>query len=285
MADIDLTRSILAAQPLRPDWPLSAVRYIRRLNGGTQAHLMQGSDDNLYAVKFQNNPHSARALASEFLATRLGSWLGLPMPQVEVIEVSDWLVNHDLLRIEAENRLTRCASGRQLALRYLPHALGSLPQKSLPGVTNKEDFIRVLAFDKWTANCDNRQAVFVKQKQRGYTVFFIDQHNCFNAGRWTFPNVPYFGTYDQTQIYAEITNWRWFEPTLLRIEEINPFDLWKLATEIPPEWYQHDTAALSRLIERLYKRRSSVRQLINKFRTSTANPFPRWKRSDSQTLL
>jgi len=285
MADIDLTRSIPGAQPVPSDWLVSAVRHVRMLNGGTQAHLMQASDGRLYAVKFQNNPFSARALASEFLATRLGLWIGLPMPQVEIIEVSDWLVNHELLRIETDNRLTRCASGRQLAFRYIPDTQDSLPKRSLHKLLNSQDLVRVLALDKWTANCDNRQAVFVKQSQRGYRVVFIDQHNCFNAGRWTFPNLPYYGTYDQTQVYAEVTDWRWFEPTLARIEEINPFDLWKLATEIPLEWYQHDTAALSRLIERLYKRRSSVRQLINKFRLSTANPFPRWKQTDSQTLL
>jgi hypothetical protein len=40
-------------------------------------------------------------LANEFLATRLGLWLGLPMPQVAVIEVSDWLIaNNPDLRIE-----------------------------------------------------------------------------------------------------------------------------------------------------------------------------------------
>src|SRR5579864_2794145 len=277
MADTDLTRSILRAQPLPSDCLISAVRHIRTLNGGTQAHLIRASDGGLYAVKFQNNPHSARALASEFLATRLGSWLGLPMPQVEVIEVSDWLVNHHLLRIETENRLTRCATGRQLALRYLPHALESLPRKSFASVTNKEDFIRALSFDKWTANCDNRQAVFVKQKKRGHRAVFIYQHNCFDAGRWTFPDVPYYGTYDQAHVYADVTGWPWFEPTLSRIEKITRFDLWKIATEIPAEWYQHDTAALSRLIERLYKRRSSVRELINKYRFSNGDPFPRWK--------
>ncbi len=46
---------------------------------------MRASDGELYAVKFQNNPDRSRALASEFLATRLGLWLGLPMAQVEVI--------------------------------------------------------------------------------------------------------------------------------------------------------------------------------------------------------
>ena len=77
MADIDLNRSVLRAQPVRSDWFISAVQHVRRLNGGTQAHLMRASDSELYAVKFQNNPKSARALVSEFLATRLGYWLGL----------------------------------------------------------------------------------------------------------------------------------------------------------------------------------------------------------------
>jgi hypothetical protein len=277
MATLDLKWSPLAPQPLRPALPLSAIQCVRRLNGGTQAHLIQASDGDLYSVKFQNNPFSARALASEFLATRIGLWLGLPMPQVKVIEVSDSLVNHELLRIETDNRLTRCASGRQIAFRYIPDALDSLPKRSLQKLLNSQDLIRVLALDKWTANCDNRQAVFLRQNQGCYRAVFIDQHNSFNAGRWTFPNVPYFGTYDQTHVYAEVTGWRWFEPTLPLIEQISPFDLWKLATEIPPEWYQHDSAALSRLIERLYKRRSSVRELINKFRLSTSNPFPKWK--------
>lgn len=276
MADIDLTRSIPTAQAFRPDIPLYAVRYIRKLNGGTQAHLMQASEGGLYAVKFQNNPFSARALASEFLATRLGLWLGLPMPQVEIIEVPDSLVNRELLRIENENRLIRCASGRQLAFRYISYALETLPDGSLKEVTNRQDFLRVLPFDQWTANCDNRQAVFTKDKKRHYRAVFIDQHNCFNAGRWTFPDWPHYAIYDQ-QVYSDVTGWFWFEPMLSRIERIPRFDLWKIATEIPPEWYQHDSAALSRLIERLYKRRSSVRDLINKFRGSSSNPFPRWK--------
>ncbi len=125
---------------------------------------MQASNESLYAIKFQNNPFTSRALVSEFLATRLGLWLGLPMPQVEVIEVSDWLVNHELLRIETDHRLTRCASGRQLAFRYIPDALESLPNRRLQKLLNSQSLIRVLALDKWTANCDNRQAVFAKQK-------------------------------------------------------------------------------------------------------------------------
>jgi hypothetical protein len=275
MADVDLKCSSIGAQAHLGCF-LYAVQHVIRLKGGTQAHLMRASDGELYAVKFQNNPKSARALVSEFLATRLGCWLGLPMPQVAVIDVSDWLVNHDLLRIETENRLTRCASGRQLALRYTRDAVVSLAQRSFRRVMNAGDFIRVLAFDKWTANCDNRQAVFVKENSQGYRVTFIDQHNCFNAGRWTFPDQPYFGTYNEVPVYANVTGWQSFEPTLSLIENISPFDLWKFATEIPPEWYGHDGAALSRLVERLYRRRLSVRKLLTKVRMSDLNPFPNW---------
>jgi hypothetical protein len=199
--------------------------------------------------------------------------------QVEVIDVSDWLVNRDLLRVETDHRLTRCASGRQLGLRYLQHTFGHRLQVSFGQLTNKQDFIQVLPFDKWTANCDNRQAVFVRHGKGKYRALFIDQHNCFNAGRWTFPDLPHHGTYEQAQVYAGVINWEWFEPTLSRIEKISRFDLCKLATEIPPEWYQHDTAALSRLIERLYRRRLSVRDLISRLHRSSINPFPCWKES------
>ncbi len=276
MADIDLTRSIVRAQAFGLNIPLCTVQHLRRLNGSTQAHLMLASDGEMYAVKFQNNPQSARALASEFLATRLGLWLGLPMPQVEVIEVSERLVNHALLRIEHDDTLTRCASGRQLALHYMPHALESVPRSSAR-VTNSQDLICALPFDKWTGNCDNRQAVFMRQGRRDYRVTLIDQHHCFNASHWTFPDLPQHGTYEHIHIYQDVTGWQWFEPTLRRIEKISRFDLWQFATEIPPEWYGYDTRALSRLVERLYKRRFVIRELITTLRQSTGDPFPQWK--------
>jgi hypothetical protein len=274
MDDIDLTRSVVGAQPFRPS-PLSAVQYIRKMRGQTQAHLMRASDDNLYVTKFQNNPDKSRVLAGEFLATRLGLWLGLPMPQVEVIEVPEWLVNHALLRIEDGARLTRCASGRQLAFRYMPDALESLPKGSFDQVTNREDFIRVLPFDKWTGNCDNRQVVFVKEGKQ-YRAILIDQHQAFDAGRWRFPDLPHHGIYEHRYIYRNVSGWQWFEPTLSRITKLSRFDLWKFATEIPPEWYGHHTESLSRLIERLYRRRGSIRDLITRLRYSANNPFPNW---------
>src|SRR5690349_18717496 len=95
--------------------PLAAIQHIHKMRGATQAHLMRGSDGNLYVVKFQSNPVHPRVLANEFLATRLGLWFGLPMSHVGVIEVSSWLIAHSpaLLMELAESRIP-CSSGLQL---------------------------------------------------------------------------------------------------------------------------------------------------------------------------
>jgi hypothetical protein len=71
---------------------ISAIQHLRPLRGGAQAHLLRASDGACYVIKFQNNPQHIRVLANEMFATDLGLALGLPMPRVEVIEVSDWLI-------------------------------------------------------------------------------------------------------------------------------------------------------------------------------------------------
>src|SRR5437588_4195686 len=200
MATLDLKRSSLAPQVCALPAPLSAIQHVRKMRGGTQAHLMPGSDGNLYVVKFQTNPIHPRVLASELLATRLGSWLGLPMPQVGVIEVSSWLIAHSpaLLVELAESRIP-CSSGLQLASRYAADSayfevLEQLPETSFRNVINKQDIIRALAFDKWAGNCDSRQVVFARKiGQRQFQALLVDQSYCFNASQWNFPDLPFMG--------------------------------------------------------------------------------------------
>src|SRR5438477_7117658 len=98
---------------------VSAVQHVRRMRGGSQSHLLRASDGSLYVTKFMNNPQHVRVLANEMLATRLGQWLRLPMPDVEVIEVPDWLIaSTSELRIETGGSKIPCSTGKQLASRY-----------------------------------------------------------------------------------------------------------------------------------------------------------------------
>jgi hypothetical protein len=67
---------------------IAAIQHLRVLRGGAQAHLLRASDGAQFVTKFQNNPQHIGVLANEMLPTNLGLALGLPMPPVEVIEVS-----------------------------------------------------------------------------------------------------------------------------------------------------------------------------------------------------
>src|SRR5260370_30420031 len=57
---------------------LYAVEEVRRMRGGSQAHLMRCSDGNYDVVKFQDNPQHRRVLVNELLGTRLAALIGLP---------------------------------------------------------------------------------------------------------------------------------------------------------------------------------------------------------------
>lgn len=133
---------------------VSAVEHIRRMRGGSQAHLMRASDGNYYVVKFKNSPQGVRVLANELFATRLAHSLGLPMADVCIIEVPGALINERPgLRIETSGSFTRCAAGLQLGSRFAAdlerdRIFEYLPSRMFNSITNRDDFVRVLAFDK-----------------------------------------------------------------------------------------------------------------------------------------
>ena len=265
---------------------LSAVMHIRRLRGGSQSHLLRASDGNFWVTKFQNNPQHIRVLANEMLATRLGQCLRLPMPAVEVIEISDWLIaNTPELRMQTGSSSVPCSTGKQLASRYVAAEDGSafdyLPNAAFSRVLNLQDFARVLVLDKWTCNSDGRQAIFARSG-RNFAATFIDQGYCFNAGEWSFPDSPMRGVYPRPDVYDHVTGWESFEPALTLAEEIDCDTLSRCARGIPEEWYGCDEHALHCLIENLHLRRRNIRLLIESFRKSSRNPFPNWKQS--QTL-
>lgn len=265
---------------------LYAQQHIRRMRGGSQSHLMQASDGGYWIVKFQNNPQHIRILANEFLASRIGRCLGLPIPEVQVIEVSDWLIqNTSELCVDCAGLKTRCCSGLQLACRYVADSecdvvFDYLPESMLTNIDNLNMFAACLVLDKWTCNVDGRQAVFTRSSQhRAFSAWLIDQGYCFNAGEWSFPDSTLRGVYSRNCVYGHVTGWDAFEPALSRAEQADLGDLWHCASQMPREWYQQDRAGLSRLIETLHNRRSIIRDLIMQFRQHDRNPFPNWKRT------
>ena len=245
---------------------------------------MRASDGNFYVVKFQNNPQHIRVLANDLLATRLGLQIGLPMPEAEVIEVGQWLVEHTPeLAIELGGKKVPCQPGLQFGSRYIVdpqkgQVLDYLPESFLWGIRNLEAFAGILGFDKWTCNADGRQAVYWRSSEElGYHAAFIDQGYCFNDGEWVFRDSPLRGVHFSNQVYTGVKGWESFEPWLSAIEALDASAIGDIASSVPPEWYDGDWDALEKLVDCLARRRSGVRQLVRDFRYSSRQPFPNWK--------
>jgi hypothetical protein len=260
-----------------------AVQHIRRMRGGAQGQLMLGADGHIYVVKFQNNPQHLRVLANDFLASRLAVAAGLTAPEVDLIDVSNWLIdNTPELVIDMGSTRVPCQPGLQFGSRFVGglmpgQVVDYLPEEQLAEVRNLAEFAGMLALDKWTGNGNGRQAVFCrKQRERRYRAVFIDYGYCFGAGAWSFEDVPLRGVYYRNDVYRGISGWPSFEPWLTRFETLSADTVWAAANEVPPEWYGGDLSEMEALVEKLLGRRSCIRPLIEAFGNSDRRPFPNW---------
>jgi hypothetical protein len=253
------------------------------MQGGAQGHLMLGADGNAYVVKFQNNPQHLRVLANEFLASRIAKAAGLMAPEVDLVEVSEWLIQNTAeLEIDLGRQRVKCKAGLQFGSRFVGgmmpgQVVDFLPEEKLAEVANLAEFAGILALDKWTGNCNGRQAVFTRKlRERRYRAVFIDFGYCFHAGTWEFEDAPLRGVYYRNAVYGHITGWESFEPWLTRLETMDADTIWAAAGEVPPEWYGGDLSEMETLVEKLLARQSRIRELIEDFGRSDRKPFPKW---------
>ena len=282
-----------------------AVEHVRRMRGGAQSQLMRCEDDAYYIVKFQNNPQHLRILANEMLATRLAARLGLCVPQVEVVEVRPEIIAYTPeLVIQLGLGRKPCAAGKQFGSQFPGHPArltvhDFLPDEQLRCGPESFGFSRRPGLRQVDLQHERPAGDFFSRPRRvhrahpdsaaggsaelsyaasGYTAMMIDFGFCFNAGEWDFPDAPLRGLYARHRVYDGVAGMEAFEPWLARLENrITERVLGEEAAQIPPEWYGGDWDALERLLERLYRRRERVRELLLSARNSGRDPFPNWK--------
>jgi hypothetical protein len=73
-----------------------------------------------------------------------------------------------------------------------------------------------------------------------------------------------------------VSGWESFEPWLTRLETMPAETIWETANAVPPEWYGGDLAEMEALVEKLLKRQSRIRELVEAFGNSDRRPFPKW---------
>ncbi len=67
--------------------PLTAVRHVRKMRGGAQAHLLEADDGHWYVVKFRNNPQHRRILVNEIRRLHSSTTSKIATPETALIQV------------------------------------------------------------------------------------------------------------------------------------------------------------------------------------------------------
>jgi hypothetical protein len=270
---------------------LVARRLVRKMRGGSQAHLLEVSNGHSYVVKFENNPQHRRILVNEWIAARFLSYVGLSAPEVAMILVTEeFLAANPEVYMQAGNTRFAPTVGWHFGSCYPgdPARLAVydfLPDLLLPRVENLTEFLGTLAFDKWVGNADSRQAIFFRgclapspqveySLRSGFVAQMMDNGDVFGGSQWRLTESPMQGLYFPPLVYYSVRGFGDFEPWLGRISCLPQEIVERAWKEIPPGWLAEDGAELERLLDRLLARRRRLPQLIADCRN--AGVFPAW---------
>ncbi len=213
--------------------PVDARRLIRKMRGGSQAHLIEASDANFYVVKFLNNPQHRRILVNEWIGSAFLSYLGISAPEASIIRVSeDFLRANPDVHFQLGSRRHPVEPGWHFGSRFPGDPARNvvydfLPDSLLDKVENLGDFPATLAFDKWMGNADSRQAVFFRARLRtylpdsgihplrvGFVAHMVDHGFIFEGPHWRFTDSPLQGLYFRPGCTGMFAGWTILSPGL-----------------------------------------------------------------------
>src|SRR5215471_14632101 len=99
--------------------PLLAVRHVRKMRGGAQAHLIEADDGHWYVVKFRNNPQHPRILVNELIASALLDYLKIAVPETAIIRITEaFLTANPDLCLQLGSRRVEVQPGWHFGSRY-----------------------------------------------------------------------------------------------------------------------------------------------------------------------
>jgi hypothetical protein len=276
--------------------PVQAIRLIRKMRGGAQAHLLECDDGYFYVVKFRNNPQHRRILINEWIASVFLNYLQISTPEASIVNLSaGFLESNPDIYIQLGSRHLAVETGWHFGSRY-PGDPGKvmvydfLPDTLLDKVVNATEFLGVLAFDKWMSNADARQSIFFRARLRqwsrqlsapapraGFVAQMMDHGYVLDGPHWKFPDSPLQGLYFRPSVYQNVRGWEDFQPWLDRVMYFPEEIIDTAQKQIPPEWLAEDAPALQAMLEKLMSRRRRVPDLIRDSCRGRVNPFPDWK--------
>jgi hypothetical protein len=137
--------------PERPPRTLTALRYVQPLREGGSLPAVVDTDGGLFVVKFRGAGQGPRALVAEVIVTLLARRLGLPTPDLALINI------HPAFgRSEADPEiqdLLRASHGTNVGLRYLDGAF-NFALSAAGDLIDPEFATRLVWLDAFVTNPD-----------------------------------------------------------------------------------------------------------------------------------
>src|SRR5687768_17985734 len=104
---------------------LRASRYVQPLREGGSLPAVVETDDGLFVVKFRGAGQGPKALIAELIVGQLANALGLPTPEMALIEIPEPFGRSEP---DSEIRdLLRASHGINVGMRYLDGAFNFAP--------------------------------------------------------------------------------------------------------------------------------------------------------------
>jgi hypothetical protein len=203
-------------------------------SGGSQPHVFEADDGDVYMVKASNNPQGPRVLANELLGGLCLDWLGVAHPSPAVIELPQEVI--DASPGAKFNDGTPLASGK---------AFGSPVWQSDPQAAvgadlllNSEDIAGTEAADGWLRNHNGRQyRVRRSDSDPGrYEFIPVDQGHLIGNPEWSADSVR-SGQGAPIQLSSpKPLSEKDVEPTISRLRQFDRDAASHIVEQIPAEW-------------------------------------------------
>jgi hypothetical protein len=149
---------------------VSATRYVTPLReGGSLPAIIEADDRQLYVVKFRGAGQGRKALIAELVVGEIGRALGLPIPEIVLVELDATLARSE--PHEEIQQLIASSAGLNVALGYIGGALAFEPLLPPPDALAQASAI--VWFDAYTTNVD-RTARNTNMLVRDQKLWLID---------------------------------------------------------------------------------------------------------------
>ena len=136
--------------------PVRARRWLRRMKGGSQPHLIEADDGYFYVIKPKDNPQHRRILVNEWISAVFLRYLQIGGPEVAPVFVAgEFIGDHPELAVQRGHRMEPISPGWHFGSRQPgdPSQItlfDTLPNVLLSKAVNLRDLAGLLVFDRFS---------------------------------------------------------------------------------------------------------------------------------------